>query len=149
MVDPLDVQLDAFFTWLDKNVPGGLANTWIALSAAHGVAPVPAAALALGMPSATIDMRKFLASLNETMNAKFSPGEKVEYLLSNQELPYLSLNRPSFEVAGINEQEAEQAVQQAIPAAVEALPPTPPPPPPPPNTPGTPPPTPPPVARTL
>jgi hypothetical protein len=70
-------------------------------------------------------MRKFLSSLNETMNAKFSPGEKVEYLLSNQELPYLSLNRPSFEVAGINEQEAEQAIQQAVPAAIAALAPPP------------------------
>jgi predicted AlkP superfamily pyrophosphatase or phosphodiesterase len=125
MVDALDVQLDTFFAWLDKNVPGGLANTWIALSADHGVAPVPATALALGMPSATIDMHKFVASLNEAMNAKFSPGEKVDYLLPQQELPYLSLNRPSFEVAGINEQEAEQAIQLAVPAAIAALAPPP------------------------
>jgi predicted AlkP superfamily pyrophosphatase or phosphodiesterase len=121
MVDSLDQQLDSFFTWLDKNIPGGLASTWIALSADHGVAPVPAQALALGMPAATIDMAKFTATVNDAMNAKFSPGEKIEYLLPQQELPYLALNRPSFEVAGINEQEAEQAVQQAIPAAVEAL----------------------------
>jgi predicted AlkP superfamily pyrophosphatase or phosphodiesterase len=121
MVDTLDQQLDSFFSWLDKNIPGGLANTFIALSADHGVAPVPAHAVALGMPAATIDMNKFLANLNDTMNAKFSPGEKVEYLLPQQELPYLSLNRPSFEVAGINEQEAEQAIQQAVPAAVAAL----------------------------
>jgi arylsulfatase A-like enzyme len=125
MVDTLDQQLDGFFSWLDKNIPGGLANTWITLSADHGVAPVPARALALGMPAATIDMDKFLANLNDTMNAKFSPGEKVEYLLPQQELPYLSLNRPSFEVAGINEQEAEQAIQQAVPAAVAALAPPP------------------------
>jgi predicted AlkP superfamily pyrophosphatase or phosphodiesterase len=125
MVDTLDQQLDGFFSWLDKNIPGGLANTWIALSADHGVAPVPAHALALGMPAATIDMDKLLANLNDTMNAKFSPGEKVEYLLPQQELPYLSLNRPSFEVAGINEQEAEQAIQQAVPAAVAALAPPP------------------------
>ena len=149
MVDSLDQQLDSFFTWLDKNIPGGLASTWIALSADHGVAPVPAPALALGMPAATIDMAKFTANVNDAMNAKFSPGEKIEYLLPQQELPYLALNRPSFEVAGINEQEAEQAVQQAIPAAVEALPPTPPPPTPPPSTPVTPLPTPPPLARTL
>jgi predicted AlkP superfamily pyrophosphatase or phosphodiesterase len=125
MVDALDLQLDTFFTWLDKNIPGGLANTWIALSADHGIAPVPATALAMGMPAATIDMDKFLASLNDSMNAKFSPGEKLEYLLPQQELPYLSLNRPSFEVAGINEQEAEQAIQQAVPAAVAALAPPP------------------------
>jgi predicted AlkP superfamily pyrophosphatase or phosphodiesterase len=128
MVDSLDTQLDAFFSWLDKNVPGGLANIWITLSADHGVAPVPATAQALGMPAATIDIGKLVANLNDAMNAKFSPGEKVEYLLPQQELPYLSLNRPSFDVAGINEQEAEQAIQQAVPAAVAALPPTPPPP---------------------
>ena len=121
MVDSLDQQLDSFFTWLDKNIPDGLANTWIALSADHGVAPVPAQALALGVPAATIDMAKFTAGINDTMNAKFSPGEKVAYLLPQQELPYLALNRPSFEVAGINEQEAEQAIQQAIPAAVASL----------------------------
>ena len=125
MVDSLDQQLDSFFTWLDKNIPGGLASTWIALSADHGVAPVPAQAVALGMPAATIDMAKFTANVNDAMNAKFSPGEKIEYLLPHQELPYLALNRPSFEVAGINEQEAEQAVQQAIPAAIAALAPTP------------------------
>jgi hypothetical protein len=125
MVDNLDRQLDSFFSWLDKNIPGGLPNMYIALSADHGVAPVPAQALALGMPAATIDMGKFTANVNDAMNAKFSPGEKLEYLLPEQELPYLALNRPSFEVAGINEQEAEQAVQQAIPAAVEALAPPP------------------------
>jgi hypothetical protein len=128
MVDNLDRQLDSFFSWLDKNIPGGLASMYIALSADHGVAPVPAQALALGMPAATINMGKFTTNLNEAMNAKFSPGEKVEYLLPDQELPYLELNRPSFEVAGINEQEAEQAVQLAIPAAVDAVSPSPQPP---------------------
>jgi predicted AlkP superfamily pyrophosphatase or phosphodiesterase len=138
MVDSLDRQLDSFFSWLDKNVPGGLAGMYIALSADHGVAPSPAQALPLGLPAATIDVRKVVANLNDAMNAKFSPGEKVEYLLPNQELPYLALNRPSFEVAGINEQEAEQAVEAAIEPAVNALAPpagseeaAPPPPPPP------------------
>src|SRR6202043_735645 len=116
---------------------------------------VPAAAQALGMPAATIDMGKVVANLNDAMNAKFSPGEKVEYLLPDQELPYLSLNRPSFEVAGINEQEAEQAIKQAVPAAVAALAPTPAPPasegaaPSPPPAPAVPVPTPPPLPKTL
>jgi predicted AlkP superfamily pyrophosphatase or phosphodiesterase len=125
MVDSLDVQLDSFFTWLDKNVPGGLADVWVTLSADHGIAPVPAQAVALGLPAASIDLNAFVTNLNDAMNAKFSPGEKVEYLLPHQELPYLSLNRPSFDVAGINEQEAEQAIQQAVPAAMAALAPAP------------------------
>ena len=125
MVDTLDQQFDSFFSWLDKTIPGGLASTWIALSADHGVAPVPEQALALGLPAATIDMTRLTAGLNDAMNAKFSPGEKVEYLLPKQELPYLALNRPAFEVAGINEQEAEQAVQHAVPEAIASLAPAP------------------------
>jgi hypothetical protein len=100
MVDSLDQQLDSFFTWLDKNIPGGLASTWIALSADHGVAPVPAQALALGMPAATIDMGKFTANVNDAMNAKFSPGEKIEYLLPQQELPYRRSIVPHLRLRG-------------------------------------------------
>lgn len=125
MVDTLDTQLDSFFTWLEKNIDGGLGNVWIALSADHGIAPVPAQAATLGMPAAEIDMAKLTANLNEAMNAKFSPGEKVVYILPKQGLPYLSLNIPSFQVAGINELEAEQAVQNAVEPAFEAISPAP------------------------
>ena len=125
MVDALDTQLDSFFTWIDKNIDGGLANVWIALSADHGIAPVAAQAATLGMPAAAIDMSKLTANLNEAMNAKFSPGEKVVYILPKQGLPYLSLNISAFQVAGINELEAEQAVQTAMEPAFEAVSPAP------------------------
>ena len=125
MVDTLDSQLDSFFTWLEKTTDGGLGNVWIALSADHGIAPVPAQAATLGMPAADIDMARLTANLNEAMNAKFSPGEKVVYILPKQGLPYLSLNIPSFQVAGINELEAEQAVQNAVEPAFEAISPAP------------------------
>ena len=125
MVLALDGQLDSFFTWLDKNIDGGLGNVWVALSADHGVAPVAAQAATLGLPAAAIDFQKLIANLNDAMNAKFSPGEKVVYVLPHQEFPYLSLNRPSFEVAGINEQEAEQAVSAAVEPAFAAIAPAP------------------------
>ena len=121
MVDAVDTDLDSFFTWLDKNVEGGLGNVWIALTADHGIAPVPADAAKLGLNAATIDMQKLASNLNDAINLKFSPGEKVQYLLPHQELPYLALNPPSFDRAGINEQEAEQAVQNALPAAFADL----------------------------
>src|SRR5580693_56165 len=44
LVDQLDGNLDQFFTWLDHNIPGGLRNVWLVLTADHGVAPVPATA---------------------------------------------------------------------------------------------------------
>ncbi len=121
MVDALDTQLDTFFTWLDKNIPGGLGNVWIALTADHGVAPLPATAAQYGLNAATIDLTKLIAALNYAINMKFSPGEKVEYILPHEDLPYISLNESQFTKAGINEQEAEQAVQQALPAALDSL----------------------------
>jgi predicted AlkP superfamily pyrophosphatase or phosphodiesterase len=120
MVDALDGQLDSFFTWLDKNIPGGLGNVWVALTADHGVAPEMTTAAQYGLNAAPIDMNKLIAALNYAINMKFSPGEKINYILPNQELPYLSLNQPEFMKAGINEQEAELAVQQALPAAFQA-----------------------------
>jgi type I phosphodiesterase/nucleotide pyrophosphatase len=122
MVEQLDQQLDSFFTWLDQNIDGGLSNVWIALSADHGVASTAEQAASLGMDSATWDIPKLIAGLNEAMNGKFSPGEKIDYLLTHQELPYIQLNQPSFERAGINEQEAEDAIVAALPAVIEALP---------------------------
>jgi len=121
IVDALDTDLDAFFTWLDKNVEGGLGNVWIAITADHGVAPSPAVAAQLGLNAAQIDTKKLVDNLNDAMNQKFSPGEKVVYVLPKQELPYLSLNRPSFDRAGINEPEAEDAVQDALEPAFQTL----------------------------
>jgi predicted AlkP superfamily pyrophosphatase or phosphodiesterase len=130
MVDALDTQLDTFFAWLDKNIPGGLGNVWIALTADHGVAPVPATAAQYGLNAATLDLKKLAAALDYAINMKFSPGEKLQYVLPHQELPYIALNQSEFMKAGINEQEAESAVQQLLPDAVASLtPPAPEPPP--------------------
>ena len=126
MVDTLDTQLDDFFTWLDKNIPGGLGNVWIALTADHGVAPLSATAAGYGLDAAQIDVDKLVASLNYAINMKFSPGEKVQYILPHPDLPYISLSAPEFMKAGIVEQEAEAAVQQALPAAMDQVAPQPP-----------------------
>ncbi|GGG94237.1 alkaline phosphatase family protein [Silvibacterium dinghuense] len=121
MVDAVDTDLDSFFSWLDKNVDGGLGNVWIALTADHGIAPVPAVAANFGLDAATINVQKLVADLNDALNLKFSPGEKIQYLLDHQSLPYLVLNPAAFDRAGINEQEAEDAVQKALPQAFADL----------------------------
>jgi arylsulfatase A-like enzyme len=121
LVDQLDGNLDQFFTWLDHNIPGGLHNVWLVLTADHGVAPVPAVAQQLGIPAATISIKPLIADLNKSMNERFSPGQNLEYMLPDQDLPYISLNIPIFERAGINELEAERAIQDSIPAAVASL----------------------------
>ncbi len=121
MVEGLDTSLDGFFTWLDKYLEGGLGNAWVALSADHGVAPTPAVAGALGLPAANIDVKALTAAINAGMNDKFSPGEKINYLLPSQSLPYLQLDQRPFDRAGINEQDAEEAVRDGLPAALSKL----------------------------
>ena len=121
LVNAVDADLDAFFTWLDKNIDGGLGNVWIVLTADHGIAPVPENAAKLGLNATRIDLKKLVDNLNYSINQKFSPGEKIDYLLPKQSLPYLALNQPAFDRAGINEQEAEQAVQDFVPAAFASL----------------------------
>jgi predicted AlkP superfamily pyrophosphatase or phosphodiesterase len=121
LVDQLDGNLDQFFTWLDHNVPGGLRNVWLVLTADHGVAPVPATAQQLGISAATISLKPVTDALNKNMNERFSPGQNLEYLLPDQDLPYIALNTPTFERAGINEFEAERAIQDSIPAAFASL----------------------------
>jgi predicted AlkP superfamily pyrophosphatase or phosphodiesterase len=117
MVVGLDRDLDSFFNYLDKKV--GLANVMIALTADHGVAPIPAEAAKLGVASASLDLEAFTAAIDVTLNARFSPGKKVEYFMPTLELPYLALNAKAF--GSVSEKDAEDAVIAAIPAAIRKL----------------------------
>jgi predicted AlkP superfamily pyrophosphatase or phosphodiesterase len=123
LIDQLNGNLNDFFGWLDDTIPGGLKNVWIALSADHGVAPVPENAQKLGIPAGTLQMKPFVAALNKAMNDRFSPQQHYDYVMPTQYLPYISLNTPVFEREGLNELEGERAIQAAIPAALaEQLP---------------------------
>ena len=117
MVLALDKDIDGFFGWLDGKV--GLANVMVALTADHGVAPVPAQSASLGVASARVDLDAFSASINEALNKKLSPGMKKQYLLPTQELPYIELDPRAF--GKMSERDAEQAVEDAVPAAMRAL----------------------------
>ncbi len=119
MILSLDRDLDGFFGWLDEGI--GLKNVWLALSADHGIAPIPGDAAKLGIHGAAVNMQVVYASLNAGLNERFSPGKKMDYLMPGPDLPYVVLNRKSFETAGIGEQAAEDAVAELLPAGVAGL----------------------------
>ena len=126
MVLGLDRDLAGFFGWLDKTV--GLGNVWIALSADHGVAPVPAQAAALGMNAATVDLAKLEVKLEAALKAKFPPSKTrfpqaptAKYLLPGLDLPYITLDKRALEAAGIDERTAEDALAEALRTAVPEL----------------------------
>lgn len=125
MILSLDRSLDRFFTWLDQTV--GLDNVWLALTADHGIAPVPGEAAKLGVHSVAVDMDKVYATLNAQLNKRYSRGLHRDYLLPNPDLPYVVLDKRAFQKAGVDEKTAEQAVADLLPAAVDAQDPAPPP----------------------
>ena len=119
MIDAIDVDLNGFFTWLDTHVDGGMGNVWVSLTGDHGIAPVAAVAEKLGMPAATFNVKKLSAALNERLNARFSPDNRTNYLLSS-ELPYLTLDPRPFQERKVTEAAAEDAVAEMLPEALES-----------------------------
>jgi arylsulfatase A-like enzyme len=118
MVLSLNRDLDSFFAWLDQTV--GLKNVWLALTADHGVAPVPSEAAQYGITAAAVDMAGVYANVNSALNARFSPGGETKYLLPDPDLPYITLDKSAFEQAKIDEKTAEQSVAALLPEALAA-----------------------------
>jgi len=118
MILSLDHDLDGFNTWLDRTI--GLQNVWLALSADHGIPPIPADAAKLGIDSAVVDLDKLYARLNTELNARYSPGKQLQYILPGPDLPYIVLDRRAFEKAKVDEKAAEEAVSALLTEAIAA-----------------------------
>lgn len=110
----LDRQLADFFAFLGKQL--GLANVWIALSADHGVAPLPAQASKLRIPAAGLNTRKLRDQINDRISDKISPGHKAEYL-KEFDYPLAWLDQDAFSALHISEEDAEHTVGEALTAA--------------------------------
>jgi len=119
MILSLDQQLDSFNSWLDQTV--GLNNVWMALTADHGIAPVPGEAAKLGMRGVAVKIDKMYAKVNDGLNKQFNKGpEKLQFLLPAVDLPYMALDQRTFKALGIDEKTAEEAVAELLPDAVAA-----------------------------
>ena len=124
MILGLDHDLNDFFTWLDGSI--GLKNVWIALTADHGIAPIPGDAAKLGVHGAAVNMDKVYAAVNSALDKRFAKGgAKQTWLMPNPDLPYVILDQRAFNRAGVDEKAAENAVAELLPAAVAALDPNP------------------------
>lgn len=107
----MDRQLSEFFGFLGRQV--GLANVWLALSADHGVAPLPEVAKQLRIPAASLNGEKMREQLNDRLAARFSPGRKQEFVKAF-DYPVAWLDAAAFSASGTKEAEAERAVGEAM-----------------------------------
>ncbi len=106
-----DRQLAVFFDFLGHQI--GLANVWIALSADHGVAPAPPAAVKLHIPAANLSPVKLRAQVNSILSDQLSPGHPAEYV-RDFDYPLIWVNEEVFSAAKINEADAEHDVGEAL-----------------------------------
>ena len=120
MIDAIDGDLNDFFGWLDKHVDGGMGNVWVSLTGDHGVGPSLDAAHAARMPAALYNLKQVYAEVNRGLNARYSPGKSVNYLLQTAQ-PYLMLDPRPFEERKVAEAEAEDVVAELITTAFERV----------------------------
>jgi hypothetical protein len=106
----LDRELADFFTFLGHQV--GLADTWIALSADHGISVLPDAGKKLRIPAANLDAHKLESQINDALTAKFSPGHAASYI--KLDFPDVWLDQEAFAAAHVKERDAETATGEAM-----------------------------------
>jgi hypothetical protein len=111
MAMALDRQLSDFFAFLGKQI--GLANVWIALSADHGVAPVPAETAKLHIPAAGLSGRKMGEQINTAVAERLSSGRKADYVTAF-DYPLAWLDQEAFSPLHLKEEDAERAVGEAM-----------------------------------
>ena len=109
MVLATDRQLAGFFEFLGHQI--GLANIWIALSADHGIAPLPKVAAGLHLPGGNVPGDEIRKQINSGLSTRLShPAEYVK----DFEYPVAWLNPDAFAALKMNEPDAERAVGEAL-----------------------------------
>jgi len=103
----LDRSLAEFFDFLGHQI--GMANVWMALSADHGIAPLPEFAKTLRLPAANLDARALRAQINSLLSKKYA--KNADYLL-DLDYPLAWLNEDAF--AGHKEADAEADAGEAM-----------------------------------
>ena len=98
----LDRSLAEFFNFIGHQI--GLANVWMALSADHGVAPLPDFAKTLRLPAANLDTKELRAQINSLLAKKY--GKKADYVL-DLDYPLVWLNEEAFAETAVGRLSAE------------------------------------------
>jgi hypothetical protein len=107
----LDRELNDFFEFLGHQV--GLANCWLALSADHGIAPLPSVSSKFRLSSGALDRSDLRSDLNKTLSAKLTPGKATEFVKAVG-FPLTWLNDEAFAAAHIKEEDAERDVGETL-----------------------------------
>jgi len=99
----LDLQLAEFIDFLGQKI--GLANVWMALSADHGIAPLPDFAKKLRLPAANLSAKALKEQINSLLTKRYD-NNKAEYILE-LDYPDAWLNDVAFASPNVRRKEAD------------------------------------------
>jgi predicted AlkP superfamily pyrophosphatase or phosphodiesterase len=105
-----DRQLAAFFRFLDGAVPGGLQNVTVALTADHGVAPVPERMAAAGFDAGRVSGGMVAAWAKAALDRRFGEREWVAKFLT----PNLYLDPDVVAAAGVDPEQVQASAARAL-----------------------------------
>jgi predicted AlkP superfamily pyrophosphatase or phosphodiesterase len=107
----LDRQLAEFFDFLRHQI--GMASIWMALSADHGVAPLPEFAKTMRLPAANLDAKSLREQINSLLAKKYA--KKADYI-RDLDYPLAWLNEDAFAgtLGGKDESVAEGDIGEAM-----------------------------------
>ncbi len=107
----LDRSLAEFFGFLGHQI--GMANVWMALTADHGVAPLPDFAKTLRLPAANLDAKALREQINSLLSKKYA--KNADYLIElDYPLAWLSEEAFAGTPAGKKESDAEADAGEAM-----------------------------------
>src|SRR5208337_2499082 len=98
----LDRTLADFFDFLGHQI--GMANVWMALSADHGIAPLPEFAKTLRLPAANLDAKALREQINSLLSKKYA--RKADYVL-DLDYPVAWLSEDAFAGTSLEHKESE------------------------------------------
>ena len=105
-----DRQLAGFFAFLDQAVPGGLGRVLLAVTADHGVAPIPGAAREAKLPAGAFDEAAIEGAAQRALAAAFGPGKWVTALVEAN----LYLDLAALDAHQVKRAAAEEVAAAAV-----------------------------------
>jgi arylsulfatase A-like enzyme len=109
MILALDRQIGGFLDYLQGRF--GMQNVVVALSADHGIAPLPDYASRLRIPAYNFNGKDYGPQLNRMLIAKL--GKEAKYVVAF-DYPKAFLNEAAFSALKMNEADAERTVGEAM-----------------------------------
>ncbi|MBX7243934.1 MAG: alkaline phosphatase family protein [Candidatus Sumerlaeaceae bacterium] len=114
MVLRTDRQISDFLNFLDKALPGGLADTYVILTSDHAVAPMPDWAADFGKLDGSRILYSRLTSEAKAALAERFPDKTSETLVTKFGEPYLYLHLARLADSGIDRRAAQEAIADRL-----------------------------------